>query len=539
MVVWTGDLPRSTWPTIRWARFSAALTPLILPLIVLLAWQWTVDRGWIAIQILPPPAQVFSTLGALLRDGTIGENLEISLSRIAIGFAVGGGLGLAFGVLLGVSHRAEQYLGPLFRAIAQIPSIGWLPILILIFGIGEALKYVIIAKACFVPIVLNTSEGIRNIPAPYIDVARVFRLRRPSLLLKLVLPAALPDIFSGVRLAISSAWIALIVVEMLAATNGVGYMMIWGRTLFQTDVVMAGMIVIGVIGLVIDAGLKAGERRLRKGQATLAGGPKSALSRGKTQSGSGLSSDLWRGLVVPTILIVIWAVAAHAGIANAHILVPVEKVLLAPFIDDNGRNLWLGLGTSLVRLLSGFSLGAVAGLALGLLMGMSRGLDRAIGPSFHALRQIALFAWIPLLTAWFGASDEAKLVFVSLSAFFPMALNTYEGLRNVPRHYVEVADVVRLSRARRLRQLLLPGALPAILIGLQLALIYAWIGTVSAEYAIGQGRGIGTFIAAGRENFRMDIVIVGVLVLALVGFFGNLTLRRALARLLPWYEAVR
>lgn len=529
MAVWTGDIPRAVWPRFRVARLPAALSPLVFPLLLLIVWQLAADRGWVAIQILPPPAMVLTTLVDLIRDGTVAENLAISLRRIAIGFAIGGGAGLLLGVALGISDRLERYVGPLFRAVAQIPSIGWLPILILIFGIGEALKYVIIAKACFVPIVLNTAEGIRNIPAPYIDVARVFRLRRRTLLLRLVLPAALPSIFSGVRLAIGHAWIALVVVEMLAATTGIGYMMTWGRTLFQTDVVLAGMILIGVIGLALDLGLKRIERGLGRGAVTRATAPASA--RGAASG--------WRGLVVPAVLISIWAAAAHSGLVNSHILVPVEKVVAVPFLDQAGSNLWSALGISLLRMLSGFAIGGVLGLALGLVMGMWRGADRAIAPSFNAIRQVTLFAWIPLLTAWFGANDTAKLVFVSLSAFFPMALNAYEGVRNVPRDYVEVATVMRLSRRRRIAQLLLPGALPAILIGLQLALIYAWIGTVGAEYAIGQGRGIGALIEAGREQFRMDIVIVGVLALALIGLAANSILRGSFRRFIPWLEATR
>jgi sulfonate transport system permease protein len=98
---------------------------------------------------------------------------------------------------------------------------------------------------------------------------------------------------------------------------------------------------------------------------------------------------------------------------------------------------------------------------------------------------------------------------------------------------------MRLSQADRIRRLFLPGALPAMLIGLQLALIYAWIGTVGSEYAIGEGQGIGTFIAAGREQFRMDIVIAGVLAMALVGYLANVLLRRTLSRLFPWCEAAR
>jgi len=246
---------------LRWGRL---LLPLIFPACVLVAWQVTASEGWLAAQVLPPPSMVMSTFVDLVRDGEIAGNLRISLWRIASGFAIGGAAGLVFGILLGASRVMDQYFGPLFRALAQIPSLGWVPILILIFGLDEVLKIIIIAKASFVPIVLATSQGIRNIPQPYRDVARVLRLRRRSVLLKLLIPAALPTVFSGIRLALSHAWIALIVVEMLAATEGVGYMMVWGRTLFQIDIVIAGMVVIGAIGLVMDFGLTRIERRLSR-----------------------------------------------------------------------------------------------------------------------------------------------------------------------------------------------------------------------------------------------------------------------------------
>jgi sulfonate transport system permease protein len=217
-----------------------------------------------APQILPAPSIVTATLVDLIRTGEIATNLAISLQRILQGFALGATAGLSLGVLLGTSQRARDYLEPITRALFSIPTLGWLPILILIFGIEETLKVLLISKAVLVPIVLNTSQGIRNIDATYLEVAEVLRLRRTTRFWKLTLPAALPTIFTGVRLGISHAFIALIVVEMLAGTEGVGYMMVWGRTLFQTDIVIAGMIVVGALGYLLDTGLRAIERRLAR-----------------------------------------------------------------------------------------------------------------------------------------------------------------------------------------------------------------------------------------------------------------------------------
>lgn len=257
-------------PAILLRRAQPVLLPAILPLALLALWQIAATNVWLAPQILPSPMTVAATFADLVGDGTLAADLWVSLERIVLGFAGGTAAGLAVGVLLGLSPRIEQYLGPSLRAIAQIPSLGWLPFFMLIFGLGETLNAVLIAKACFVPIVLSTAAGIGAVDVRYLEVARVVRLPRRSLVFRLVLPAALPDIASGVRLALGQAWISLVVVEMLADSEGVGYLMTWGRTIFQTDIVIVGMIVVGVIGFLMDAGLRGIERRLRRWSPDLA-----------------------------------------------------------------------------------------------------------------------------------------------------------------------------------------------------------------------------------------------------------------------------
>jgi sulfonate transport system permease protein len=243
---------------------------------------------------------------------------------------------------------------------------------------------------------------------------------------------------------------------------------------------------------------------------------------------------LGRGLVIPGLIVIAWTLVTHGGLISRNFLVPIERIVALPFTDEAGVQLWPALFASIVRLIVGFAIGAAAGVALGALMGASRLADRAVGPSFHALRQIALFAWIPLLTAWFGNGDMPKIVYVAMSAFFPAALNSYIGLRTISAQYLEVASVLRLSRLTRIRKLLLPGALPSIFVGLQIALITAWLGTVSSEYAMGNGRGLGGFLLEGRGQFRMDVVVLGVVVLALVGYLINVGCTKIFRRLLAW-----
>ncbi|HWE75368.1 MAG TPA: ABC transporter permease [Stellaceae bacterium] len=254
-------------PGRTFATLANAVLPWLVPLALLLLWQIATSAGWLAPQILPSPVTVAATFADLVTGGDIVEGLAISLRRITVGFAIGTAIGLPLGVALGRAKRLEDYLGPSLRAIAQVPSLGWLPFLMLIFGLGETLNYVIIAKACFIPIALNTSNGIRNLSPQHLEMAHAFRLRRKTMLWRVVVPGALPSIFSGVRLALSHAWIAMVIVEMLADTAGIGYLMNWGRTLFQIDVVLVGMILIGAIGFLMDRSLRHVERRLQRWRA--------------------------------------------------------------------------------------------------------------------------------------------------------------------------------------------------------------------------------------------------------------------------------
>jgi sulfonate transport system permease protein len=250
------------------------------------------------------------------------------------------------------------------------------------------------------------------------------------------------------------------------------------------------------------------------------------------------SRPWWRGLVLPALLVAAWTIAVRIPILHSQLLVPLDTILAAPFFDQDGQQIWSDLAASIARLSVGFAIGAFGGVAFGLLIGASRTADRVAGPSFHGLRQITLFAWIPLLSAWFGNGDAAKIVYIALSAFFPAALSTREGLRTIPLQYLELATVIGLSRRRRLTRLLLPGALPSVFVGIQLALITAWIGTVGSEYMLGVGRGLGTFIAEARGQFRMDLVLLGVFALAFVGFVFNVVCRWVFARLLRWQGSV-
>jgi len=241
-----------------------------------------------------------------------------------------------------------------------------------------------------------------------------------------------------------------------------------------------------------------------------------------------------RGWVPPLVLLALWWAAFRFGWSSSPVLVSIGSVWHRAVEQTLSGELWTGLSASLRRDLIGFAIGASAGLAVGAALGLSRLFENLVGPSFHTLKQISLFAWIPLLSVWFGLGDAAKIAFLSLAAFFPVVLNTFEGIRSVPGELMEVARVLRFNRRQWLRKVVLPSAAPSIFAGIHLGLIYAWLATLGAEYLLVSGKGIGNTMIDGREHFWMDLVIFGVIVVGLVGFALNWIATQIERRLLAW-----
>lgn len=246
-------------------RLAWQLAPWVLPALLFALWTVGSARGWIAPQILPPPERVVESLNDLAASGDLVRHTLISLQRVLVGFAAGTLLGFSIGIALGLSRTLEAYLLPSFNALVQIPVLGWLPFLLLLVGVGEPLKYLLIAHAALVPVTLSTLQGFRQTPPALDEVARVFGYTRRQRIVHVVLPAAIPTLATGVRLAFTKSWLALVVVELVASSEGLGYLIVYGRQLFQLDLVMAAVVVVGAVGLLINRALDALEARLRRG----------------------------------------------------------------------------------------------------------------------------------------------------------------------------------------------------------------------------------------------------------------------------------
>ncbi|WP_151737374.1 ABC transporter permease ['Paenibacillus yunnanensis' Narsing Rao et al. 2020] len=235
---------------------------LLLPAALLIAWQTLGHYGIISEMLFPTPLTIAESFAQLAAGGDLWDHFRISAVRAASGFLLGGGLGLLFGLLVGLFRQTEKLLDPSLQMIRMIPSLAVVPLFILWFGIGEESKVLLIAKGAFFPLYINTFMGIRGTDNKLFEVARVLGFSRSQQILRLVLPAAVPNIMLGVRLSLGLSWLGLVVAELIASTSGIGYMMSDARQFADTPVVFVGIIVFAAAGLISDTAVRLLERRL-------------------------------------------------------------------------------------------------------------------------------------------------------------------------------------------------------------------------------------------------------------------------------------
>ncbi|MET0269876.1 MAG: ABC transporter permease [Sphingomonas sp.] len=240
------------------------------------------------------------------------------------------------------------------------------------------------------------------------------------------------------------------------------------------------------------------------------------------------------GLIVPLLALLWWDAQGRAGGPRAIAFAPLEAVASAAFVLlRSGELLGGGLNT-LSRAITGLVLGGAAGIMFGVAMAMSRPVDRLFNPLYTALRQVPLLGWLPLIGLWMGNGDGAKLLIVSLAAFYPTVLNSYEGMRDVERRLLDVGRLYGFGPFQRFRLILLPSALPFILTGVTQALAFAWIATIGTEILLGSGAGLGATMGLAQAQQRMDVILVAVIAVALLGFAINHLFARLRRHLLRW-----
>lgn len=248
--------PARRRPT-AWRRWRRVASPLVL----LGLWEALGRTGIVSPDKLPPPSDVLAAGWRLAEDGTLADSLGNSLARAVVGLLIGGGLGLALGVLAGLTRLGDDLIDPPLQAARMLPHLGLIPLLIIWIGIGEELKISLVAFGAFFPIYLNTYAGIRGIDQRLVEAARSCGLDRLGLVRHVILPGTLPSLFLGLRIAFAAGWLSLVVGEQVNGQTGIGFLMMEAREFSQTDVVVLGLVVYAALGLISDVAIRLAEKR--------------------------------------------------------------------------------------------------------------------------------------------------------------------------------------------------------------------------------------------------------------------------------------
>jgi sulfonate transport system permease protein len=243
-------------------RYGYAVLSWGAPLALLVTWELLARTGAIQTIVLPAPSSVFLTAKNLFVTGELQHNLATSLRRACIGFSIGASLGLILGALVGVFRIADALIDRSIQIIRSIPFLAIIPLVIVWFGVGELGKIFLIGLGALFPMYLNTAHGIRQVDPKLLEMGRVMGLSRLQLIAYTVLPGALPSILNGVRLALTTAWLALVVAETFGANAGIGFLATNAREFLQTDVMVLVIVLYAFIGVAADLLARALERRL-------------------------------------------------------------------------------------------------------------------------------------------------------------------------------------------------------------------------------------------------------------------------------------
>jgi sulfonate transport system permease protein len=246
----------------RSRRARIDLLPWVLPVAIVAVWQLAVMQGWISSRYLPAPSAVLAAARRLALSGELLDSLLVSTGRAFAGLLVGGTLGFTLGLVNGLTPAAERWLDTSVQMARNVPHLALVPLVILWFGIEEQAKLFLVSLGVFFPMYINTFQGVRTVDRGLLEMARSYGMTSGQMFWRVILPGALPAVLVGLRLAMGTMWLTLIVAETIAAKGGIGYLAMNARDFMQTDVVLVAILIYALLGKLADVIVRLAERRL-------------------------------------------------------------------------------------------------------------------------------------------------------------------------------------------------------------------------------------------------------------------------------------
>ncbi len=248
-----------------WSRRPVVVVGgLVVPVLLLAAWQWVTASGLVPAYQLPGPVAVWNAAMDLLQRGELGHHVAISTQRVLVGFAIGALIGLAVAAVLGLSRAGDVLLSPMLAAVRAVPSLAWVPLLLLWLKIGEESKLTLIAIGAFFPVYTTVAAALRHVDPHLVEAGRSFGLRGWSLFRTVQLPAVLPSLVSGLRLALAQAWLFLVAAELIASSMGLGFLLTDSQQNGRVDRILLAIVLLALLGTITNGLVGVVEKRLLK-----------------------------------------------------------------------------------------------------------------------------------------------------------------------------------------------------------------------------------------------------------------------------------
>ncbi|MDS9472875.1 ABC transporter permease [Sporosarcina pasteurii] len=242
----------------RWKQMLTIASPILL----LMLWEFLSRTGLMDIRFFPPPTAIMGTFWEMISNGTLFEHIGISLYRIILGFLLGVIPGVVIGLLMGLYSPIRHFISPIVMALMPIPTLALLPIIIILFGIGDLSKVITIAGSVFFPVVINTVAGVINIDSIYLDVAKNYGAGKVNFFLKIALPGALPVMLEGIQMGQAIALLTIVAAEMMGATSGIGFLIWTSYKAFLLKEMYVGLILISFFGYLFSIMLRGLQKKM-------------------------------------------------------------------------------------------------------------------------------------------------------------------------------------------------------------------------------------------------------------------------------------
>jgi NitT/TauT family transport system permease protein len=528
------DRPRTTRPAFVLPQPRLVIGTLSVGLF-LIVWQIAGSNEIVRSSLISYPTQILGAFADFVRSGELASNALVTLREFAEGFAAAVAGGVAIGLVFALNRPLRYLIEPLFVALNMAPMVAFVPLLIVLCGIDEFSKVVTVFLSAFIPIAINTTTGITQVHESWVRALRALGARKHEIVLKAMLPGALPAILTGIRLGIGRGIVVLIAAEMTVSLHGIGRLIqVYGSGENVAKIFVLVAVVAG-FGFCAASALGLLEQRVASWPG-MAMSSEDRLGRGPAKGWYRRHERVVLGVTGVLVLLAVWEFAVHQGLLTAISVSSPSRIAVAFVHQWQSGAIIADLRFSMFEFVAGFGLALVVGLGLGVSMGLYSTVEYAVDPFVWIVYSSPMIAFYPLLVIWLGFGTATVVAVTFLLSFVSIVVNTVAAVHAVDPQLVRAIRAYGGKQRDIIVKVILPSSLPLVLAGVRIGLGRAFLGVVLGEM-FGANHGFGYDIAFYANQMQTTNVFVSLIILIAIGWTINQLSVLLENRLLAWRRA--